>query len=156
MFMGKAKAAALLLLALLLQPTLVSSRHFNCANVCEEAGRGHPDRPSGTEVRVIVLNSSPVTYACPDEHRGGAWRVQVLWHRLRRPHCRLQSPSCSQVFPPFKIYYRSACTDGNFIRPWVGVQAPVIGSRLDDVKKCAESGAFSVLDVITDLDVLEV
>ena len=38
----------------------------------------------------------------------------------------------------------------------MGVQAPVIGTRQDDVKKCAESEAFAVLDVITDLDVLEV
>ena len=52
--MGKVKTMALLLLALLLLPTLVSPRHFNCANVCEQAGRGHPDRPSGTEVGLFL------------------------------------------------------------------------------------------------------
>ena len=31
-------------------PTLVSPRHFNCDNVCEQAGRDHPDTPSGAEV----------------------------------------------------------------------------------------------------------
>jgi len=119
-FMGKVKTAALLLLALLLQPTLVSSRHFNCANVCEEAGRGHPDRPSGTEMSIEVEHGE---YKC----------FGTVCAVLTADYNRLLVP-----------------------KPWVGVQAPVIGSRLDDVKKCAESGAFSVLDVITDLDVLEV
>ena len=40
-----------------------------------------------------------------------------------------------------------------FSRPWV--QAPVMGTRQNS-SGCAETEAFSVLDVITDLNVLEV
>ena len=47
--MGIVKVVLLMQLAFLL-PTLVSPRHFNCANVCEQAGRDHPDTPSGAEV----------------------------------------------------------------------------------------------------------
>jgi len=111
---------ALLLLALLLLPTLVSPRHFNCANVCEQAGRGHPDRPSGTETSTEV------------EH--GEYKCFGTF-------CAVLTADYNRLIVP---------------KPWVGVQAPVIGTRQDDVKKCAETEAFSVLDVITDLDVLEV
>ena len=54
--MGKVWTVAVTLLAILLT-TLVSSRHFNCANVCKQAGRDHPDGPWGSLVRLNVLSS---------------------------------------------------------------------------------------------------
>ena len=44
-----------------------------------------------------------------------------------------------------------------FPRPWKRGEAPVVGNTHGhEANKCVESKAFSVLDVITDLDVLEV
>ena len=96
--MGKVKTVVLLLLSFLL-PTLVSPRHFNCANVCEQAGRGHPDRPSGTEVGFNVLNSSPFLFTNKRKH----FKVVTLFHFKCCTLILLLPSLTSQNLKPWKV-----------------------------------------------------